>query len=135
MPLEPRKHSRRQSTWTRTARSRGRVADALHTMGAVGQQYDAFPRARDAANKALEIDPSQPQALIVLGVVSFLYDWNPTESEAFFRRSLEARPGNAVAHALFATTLAHRGKFEEAIQQIKLATASDPVSVLTNSQA
>ncbi len=111
------------------------LADALHTMGALGQQYDAFPRARDAANKALEIDPSQPRALMVLGVVSFLYDWNPKESEAFFRRSLEARPGNAVAHALFATTLAHRGKFEEAIQQIKLATASDPVSVLTNSQA
>jgi TolB-like protein/DNA-binding winged helix-turn-helix (wHTH) protein/Tfp pilus assembly protein PilF len=118
-----------------SAESWAGLADALHTMGAVGQQYDAFPRARDAANKALEIDPSQPQALMVLGVVSFLYDWNPTESEAFFRRSLEARPGNAVAHALFATTLAHRGKIEEAIQQIKLATASDPVSVLANSQA
>ncbi len=111
------------------------LADALHTMGAVGQQYDAFPRARDAANKALEIDPSQPRALMVLGVVSFLYDWNPTESEAFFRRSLEARPGNAVARALFATTLAHHGKVEEAIEQIKLATASDPVSVLTHAQA
>jgi TolB-like protein/DNA-binding winged helix-turn-helix (wHTH) protein/Tfp pilus assembly protein PilF len=118
-----------------SAESWAGLADALHTMGAVGQQYDAFPRARDAANKALEIDPSQPQALMVLGIVSFLYDWNPTESEAFFRRSLEVRPGNAVAHALFATTLAHRGKVEEAIQQIKLATASDPVSVLTNAQA
>jgi TolB-like protein/Tfp pilus assembly protein PilF len=118
-----------------SAESWAGLADALHTMGAVGQQYDAFPRARDAANKALEIDPSQPRALMVLGVVSFLYDWNPTESEAFFRRSLEVRPGNAVAHALFATTLAHRGKVEEAIQQIKLASASDPVSVLTNSQA
>ena len=118
-----------------SAESWAGLADALHTMGAVGQQYDAFPRAKDAANKALEIDPSQPRALMVLGIVSFLYDWNPKESEAFFRRSLEARPGNAVAHALFATTLAHRGKVEEAIQQIKLATASDPVSVLTNSEA
>ncbi len=118
-----------------SAESWAGLADALHTTAAVGQQYDAFPRARDAANKALEIDPSQPQALMVLGIVSFLYDWKPTASEAFFRRSLEARPGNAVAHALFATTLAHRGKVEEAIQQIKLATASDPVSVLTNSQA
>jgi eukaryotic-like serine/threonine-protein kinase len=104
-------------------------------MGAVGSDYEAFPQARDAANKALEIDPSQAQALMVLGVVSFLYDWNPTESEAFFRRSIAARPGYAMAHALFATTLAHHGKFEEAIQQIKLASASDPVSVLTNSQA
>jgi TolB-like protein/DNA-binding winged helix-turn-helix (wHTH) protein/tetratricopeptide (TPR) repeat protein len=118
-----------------SAESWAGLADALHTIAAVGKQYDAFPRARDAANKALEIDPSEPRALMVLGVVAFLYDWKPNESEAFFRRSLEARPGDAVAHALFATILAHRGKVEESIQQIKLASASDPVSLLTNSQA
>jgi TolB-like protein/DNA-binding winged helix-turn-helix (wHTH) protein/Tfp pilus assembly protein PilF len=111
------------------------LADALHTMGGVNGDYGAFPQARDAANKALEIDPSQAQALMVLGMVSFLYDWKPAESEAFFRRSLAARPGYAMARALFATTLAHQGKFDEAIQQTKLASASDPVSVLTNSQA
>lgn len=111
------------------------LADAYHTMAAVGNDYEAFPQARGAAQKALEIDPSQAQALMVLGVVSFLYDWNPTESEAFFRRSIAARPNYAWAHALFATMLAHHGKFEEAIQQIKVASALDPVSVLTNSQA
>jgi TolB-like protein/DNA-binding winged helix-turn-helix (wHTH) protein/Tfp pilus assembly protein PilF len=111
------------------------LADALHTMGGVGGDYEAFPQAKDAANKALEIDPSQAQALMVLGVVSFLYDWKPSESEAFFRRSIAARPGYAMAHALFATTLAHQGKFDEAIQETKLASASDPVSVLANSQA
>ena len=72
---------------------------------------------------------------MVLGVVSFLYDWNPTASETFFRRSIAARPGYAMAHALFANTLAHRGKFEEAIHEIKLASALDPVSVVTNSMA
>jgi hypothetical protein len=40
-----------------------------------------------------------------------------------------------MAHALFANTLAHHSKFEEAIQQIKLASALDPVSVGTNSMA
>ena len=66
---------------------------------------------------------------MVLGAVSFLHDWNPTQSEIFFRRSIDARPGYSMAHALFADTLAHRGKFEEAIQQIKVASALDPVSV------
>jgi TolB-like protein/DNA-binding winged helix-turn-helix (wHTH) protein/Tfp pilus assembly protein PilF len=119
----------------KSAESWAGLADALHTMGAVGGDYDAFPQAREAANRALEIDPSQAQALMVLGVVSFLYDWNPTESEAFFRRSIAARPGYAMSRALFATTLAHNGRFDEAIQQMKIASASDPVSVLTNSQA
>jgi TolB-like protein/DNA-binding winged helix-turn-helix (wHTH) protein/Tfp pilus assembly protein PilF len=111
------------------------LADALHTMGAVGGDYGAFSQAKDAANKALAIDPAQAQALMVLGIVSFLHDWKPAESESFFTRSIAARPGYAMAHALFATTLAHHGRFDEAIQQMKLASASDPVSVLTNSQA
>ncbi len=108
------------------------LADALHTMAVLGD-YENFPAARDAANKALEIDDSQAQALMVLGVVSFLYDWNPPQSEAYFRRSIEARPGYGLSHALFAVTLAHHGKSQEAIEQIRLANALDPMSVLTNS--
>jgi TolB-like protein/DNA-binding winged helix-turn-helix (wHTH) protein len=110
------------------------LADSLHTMAVEGD-FEAFAQAKNAANKALEIDASQAQALMVLGVVSFLKDWNPQASEAFFRRSLAARPGFAMAHALFATTLAHQGKFAEAIEQINLASSSDPVSVLAHSQA
>jgi TolB-like protein len=118
-----------------SAESWAGLADALHTMGAVEGHREAFHQARDAANRALEIDPAQAQALMVLGAVSFLYDWNPAESEAFFRRSIAARPSYAWAHALFATTLAHHGKVEEAVREIKLASALDPVSVLTNAQA
>ncbi len=117
-----------------SAESWAGLADTLHTMGVKGD-YDAFSQARDAANKALQIDGAQAQALMVLGAVAFLHDWNPTQSEIFFRKSINARPGYAMAHALFADTLAHQGKFEEAIQQIKLASALDPVSVVTNSMA
>ncbi len=46
-------------------------ADSLHTMGVEGD-YEAFAQAKKAANKALEIDNSQAQALMVLGAVSFL---------------------------------------------------------------
>jgi TolB-like protein/DNA-binding winged helix-turn-helix (wHTH) protein/Tfp pilus assembly protein PilF len=110
------------------------LADTLHTMGVQGD-YDAFPQAKVAANKALAIDGAQAQALMVLGIVSFLYDWDPAQSEAHFRRSIESRPSYAMAHALFANTLAHRGRREEALQETKLASAYDPVSVLTNSMA
>ena len=110
------------------------LADACHHSAANGGGSADVVQARDAANKALEIDPSQAQALMVLGILSFA-DWKPTESEAFFRRSIEARPGYAMAHMLFAVTLAHYGRYEEAIEQAKLASALDPVSVLTNSMA
>jgi len=109
------------------------LADALHTMAVFGDRQ-AFPLARNAANKSLAIDPSQAQALMVLGVVSNA-DWNPTESEKYFRQAIAARPSYARAHALFAVVLAHRRKFEEGIQQIELARRLDPISVETNAFA
>ena len=118
----------------KSAESWAGLADACHHSAANGGGLADYVQARDAANKALEIDPSQAQALMVLGILSFS-DWKPTESEAFFRRSIEARPGYAMARMLFAVTLAHYGRYEEAIQQAKLASALDPVSVLTNSMA
>jgi serine/threonine-protein kinase len=118
----------------KSAESWAGLADACHHKAANGGGSADVALARDAATKALEIDASQAQALMVLGILSFV-DLKPTESEAFFRRSIEARPGYAMARMLFAVTLAHYGRYEEAIQQAKLASALDPVSVLTNSMA
>jgi TolB-like protein/DNA-binding winged helix-turn-helix (wHTH) protein/Tfp pilus assembly protein PilF len=117
-----------------SAESWAGLADALHTMGVHGHD-EAFDQARVAANKALEIDPNQAQALMALGAISGLYDWNPEEAEAYARRAIAARPSYAMAHALFAVGLAHRGKTEEAIKEIKLAGMLDPASVGINSFA
>ena len=110
------------------------LADALHTMGVFGDPQ-SFPLAKSAANRALSIDGSQAQALMVLGAVSFGYDWNPIDSEKYFRRAIAARPNYARARALFGVVLAHHRKFEEGIQQIEKARELDSVSVETNSFA
>jgi TolB-like protein/DNA-binding winged helix-turn-helix (wHTH) protein/Tfp pilus assembly protein PilF len=118
-----------------SAESWAGLADAYHTIGVFSDDNDAFDQAKVAANRALEIDPSQAQALMVLGVTSFLYDWNPEKSETYFRQSLASRPSYAMAHAIFATILARRGRVEEAIQEIGLAGMLDPISVPVNSFA
>jgi tetratricopeptide (TPR) repeat protein len=118
-----------------SAESWAGLADAYHTMGASGDCNVSSPLARDAANRALQIDPTQAQALMVLGITSAFYEFNLTASEAYFRRSLAARPGYAWSRMLYAVTLAHYGRSEEAIQQAKLASALDPVSVMTNAMA
>src|SRR5258708_861173 len=119
----------------KTAESWAGLADAYHTMGVVGDDSAAFDQAKIAANRALEIDPTQAQALMALGGTAFLYDWNPAQSEAYFRGSLASRPSYAMAHALFATILAHRGRIEEAIVEIDRARKLDPISVPVNSLA
>lgn len=110
------------------------LADALHTMGVMGD-YGALDQAKEAAQKALKLDPLQAQALMVLGALSFGYDWNPAQSEDYFRQAIASRPNYAMAHALFATTLAHRGKTDEAIREINTAIGLDPVSVPIHSFA
>ena len=117
-----------------SAESWAGLADAFHTMGVQGH-YNAFEPAKEAARKALEIDPSQAQALMALGAMSFGYDWNPAQSEDYFRKAIASRPNYAMAHALFATTLAHRGKTEDAIREINVATSLDPASVPIHSFA
>ena len=117
-----------------SAESWAGLANALGRIGFDGD-LEAYPQAKDAAHKALEIDPSEAQALMVLGGVSFGYDWNPAESEKYFRRAIAARPSYAMAHMLFAIALAHYGKVEEAVQQAQVASALDPVSVEMNSLA
>ena len=117
-----------------SAESWAGLADAFHTLGVFGH-FEAFPEAKDAASKALLIDASQARALMVLGMVSFLYEWNPTDSEAYFRRSIKERPSYAMAHALFATVLAHRGKSAEALEQFELTRRLESASVNTNSMA
>jgi len=110
------------------------LSDALHTIGVFGDRQ-AFPKAVEAANKALQLDPSQAQALMVLAIAKGGYNWNPTEAEEYFRQAIAARPSYARAHALFGVVLAHQRRFQEGIDEIKLARSLDPFSVETNAFA
>jgi tetratricopeptide (TPR) repeat protein len=110
------------------------LADALHTIGVFGDRQ-AFPKAAEAADKALQLDPSQAQALMVLAIARGGYNWNPTEAEGYFRQAIAARPSYARAHALFGVVLAHQRRFKEGIDEIKLARSLDPFSIETNAFA
>src|SRR5205814_9337234 len=109
-----------------TAESWAGLADALHTMGVQGD-YGAFDLAKEAAQKALKIDPSQAQALMALGAMAFGYDWNPAQSEDYFRKAIASRPYYAMEHALFDVTLPHREKTDEELREINTAIGQDPV--------
>ncbi len=56
---------------------------------------DAFPKARTAAEKALEIDNRLAEAHTSLGAVRFQYDWDWESAEKEFKRALELNPGYA----------------------------------------
>lgn len=90
-----------------------------------------FPKAKEAALKALEIDETLADAHVVLASYKLRYEWNWAEAERELKRAVELDPNNAGAHSLYGNYFHSMGRFEEAFAQRKLAEKFDPVSAPT----
>src|SRR6267143_1462827 len=93
---------------------------------------DAFPKARKAAEKALDIDSRLPEAHTSLGVVMFQYDWDWEGAEKECKRAIELNPSYAPAHQFYADFLKSQGRFDEALAEMGHAEALDPLSPAIN---
>lgn len=88
---------------------------------------EAFPRARAAAEKALEIDNRLGEAHASLGHIKFQYDrdWHGAEQE--FKRAIELKPTYSYAHMTYALCLMWMGRVSEAIKEVVRARQLDPL--------
>jgi serine/threonine protein kinase/Flp pilus assembly protein TadD len=93
---------------------------------------DAYPKAKEAAMKALEIDDMLADAYVSLAVIRFENDLDPLAAEKDFKQSIEINPGLANAHKCYAEFLSYLGRHEEAIKEIKLAQELDPLSLIVS---
>jgi eukaryotic-like serine/threonine-protein kinase len=89
---------------------------------------EAFPRARDAALRALELDPKLSEARPTLAYVSMYHDWNWPEAERQFQSAIRASPGYATGHQWYGNFLAVMGRSEESQAEFGRAVALDPLS-------
>ena len=113
------------------------IADAVHIMGYYGflSPAEAFPQAKAAAMKALELDDSLGEAHAALGWISTFYDWSWEAAERQFRHALGLSPRYATAHEWYSLYLAAVGRFDEAITEARRAQALEPVSLIVNAAA
>jgi eukaryotic-like serine/threonine-protein kinase len=93
---------------------------------------DAFPTAKVAAIKALELDDKLAEAHTSLAFVKFGFDWDWAEAERGFKQAIQLNPGYAFAHNFYAVMLAGFGRFDEAFEEIKKAQELDPLSLPIN---
>jgi tetratricopeptide (TPR) repeat protein len=93
---------------------------------------EAFPKARAAAEKALEMDNTLAGAHASLGYVKFKYDWDWTGAERDFKRAIEFDPNYAYAHSNYSLYLSEMGRHDEAIKEAKRGLESDPLSLDIN---
>ncbi|HEX8843208.1 MAG TPA: protein kinase [Pyrinomonadaceae bacterium] len=89
---------------------------------------EAWERAKEAALRAVEADDQLADARSSLGFVRMHYDRDFYAAEKEFRRAIELRPDNAVAHRWHAFNLSAMGRHEEAIAEIRRAQEINPRS-------
>ena len=90
--------------------------------------HRAFPDAKAAAERALQIDDRLARAHAALGDVRFHYEWDWSGSEEAFRRALELNPGYVTARWWYSGLLAALGRMDESVDQITRARELDPLS-------
>jgi TolB-like protein/Flp pilus assembly protein TadD len=89
---------------------------------------EAMPKAKLAAQRALEIDEKLAEAHAALGSVLMFYDWDWSAARRELSRAIELNPGCAFAHQRLALYLNFRGSFAEAMHQYQVALNLDPLS-------
>ena len=108
------------------------LADAYNLLGTYSflLPNEAYPKAKAAGLRALELDEALAQPHATLGCISAIYDWDWGQAEAEFKRAIELNPSYATAHQWYAINcLTPLGRHEEAISELRQAQAVDPLSL------
>ena len=103
-------------------------AEIFGTMSAA----QAAPKAKAAALRALELDPTLAEAETSLATVRFNYDWDWGGAEAGFAKAIKDNPSYATAYQRYSLYLMAMGRPEESVEQINKARELDPLSISIN---
>ena len=110
------------------------LADAHRSVAIAGEMpsNEFFPKAKEAAEKAIEIDDTLAEAHAELGFIMFWYDWNWSAAEEQFKRALELNPNSADTPWFYAHLLSTLGRHTEALAEMRRARELDPLSLRIN---
>jgi TolB-like protein/DNA-binding winged helix-turn-helix (wHTH) protein/Flp pilus assembly protein TadD len=93
---------------------------------------EAFPKAKAAATRALELDSTLGEAHNSLAFCLDGFDWDFESAGKEFRRAIELNPSYATAHHWYAWHLILLGRYDEAIAEMRKAENLDPLSLIIN---
>ena len=92
----------------------------------------AFPRAKAAVEKALEIAPDSAEAHAAAGALKFWFEWDWEGAIAENRAAIRLNANYSMAYMMLAHTLSNIGRHEEAIEAVRQARVLDPLSLIAN---
>ena len=105
------------------------LSDAYRSLalGAEMLPTEFLPKAKAAANKAIDLDERLSEGYSTLAISIFWYDWDWAAAEEQYRRAIELNPNNAHAHMFYAHLLSSSGRHAEALAEVKRARELDPL--------
>ena len=107
------------------------LANAYGQLGVfVGPPSDFLPKAKQATEKAVQLDDSLADAHVSLAYVKWINDRDPAGGEREFQRALQLNPGDALIHGGYARYLDEMGRFEEASRQHQIMRELDPLTLI-----
>lgn len=111
------------------------LADCYNMLVVYGmrQPREGFPKAKDAAIKALEIDGTLAEAHASLAFIKFRWDWDRVETEREFQEAIKLKPSYAPAHQWYSSFLVAVERFDEAIAEAKRTEELEPLSFVASS--
>ena len=86
-----------------------------------------IPKAKDAVEKALQLDDTSAEALTSLGLFKYAFDYDWAGAEAELRRAIALNPSYAEAHHQYGWVLALQGREDDALVEFKRASELDPL--------
>jgi serine/threonine-protein kinase len=106
------------------------LADSYALLCDIGvvRPLDEMPKAKAAAQKAVDADPSLAEAYTSRAFVRLSYDWDWLGAQNDFQQALKLNPKYPTAHQWYASYLMQMGKFSLAKAEIEEAHKLDPLS-------
>jgi DNA-binding winged helix-turn-helix (wHTH) protein/tetratricopeptide (TPR) repeat protein len=96
---------------------------------------EGWARAREAAERAVALDPGLSEAHVSLGYVRLFQDWDWKGAEDELARAVALSPASAEAHQWYALLLGMSGRLPEALEEVARAQELDPLSLAVNTNA
>src|SRR5215203_498466 len=111
------------------------LADCYNMLVVYGrlEPKEAFPKAKEAAQRALEIDESSAEAHTSMAFIKFRWDWDRAATEREFQTAIRLKPAYAPAHQWYSSYLVAVERFDEAIAEAKRTEELEPLSFVASS--
>ncbi len=110
------------------------LADLYNVLAFYGVQppREILPKQREAALRAVELDPTLSGAHAALADAKYEFDWDWKGAEEGFLTAIALNPNDAEAHQRYSNLLSASSRFEESLREIRLARRLDPLNVVIN---